>query len=84
LLRCLSGDPTEIVRRVSPLFDDVAIFVEFLAIDEDLAGVRVDRDACFLRSAGGALVRGDECVCERVEDRVRGDTLLPLQELQRV
>ena len=84
LLRRLCRDPPEVLRGVFPLFNDVPVFVEFLAVDQDLPRVGVDRDSGFFGGPWCAFVGGDEGVCERVENGVGWDTLLTLEELQRV
>ena len=63
---------------------DVAVLVEFLAVDADLAGVRVDRDEGLLGGVRLALVRRDERVGERLEERLDGDALVARDLLQRV
>ena len=44
LLGRLGSDPTEVLRRVIPLSDHIALEIELLAIDLDLAVVGVDGD----------------------------------------
>ena len=56
LLGGLGRDAPEVVRGVVPLPDDVAVLVELLAVDPDLARVGVDRDD---RLLGG--VRASAC-----------------------
>ena len=67
LLGRLGGDPPEVVGRVVPLPDDVAVLVELLAVDPDLARLGVDRDDRLLGRVGEALVGGDEGVGQGVE-----------------
>ena len=71
LLRGLRGDTAEVLGRVVPLADDVAVLVEFLAVHLDLAGVGVDRDDGFFGGGVEPLVRGDQRVRERVEQVCR-------------
>ena len=82
LFRRLGRDAPEVVRGVFPLLDDVPVLVEVLSIDEDLAGVRIDRDPGLFGRAGCALVGGHERVGERVENGLCGNALLSLEELQ--
>src|ERR1700730_12963763 len=70
LLGGLRGDAAEVVGGVVPFAGDVAVLVEFLAVDADVAGVGVDRDHGLLGRGRDALVGGDEGVGERVEQDV--------------
>ena len=76
LLGRLGGDPAEVVGGVVPLADDVAVLVELLAVDPDLARVGVDRDDRLLGGVGTALVGGDQGVGQGVEQRLDGDPLV--------
>ena len=55
LLGGLRGDPAEVVRGVLPLPGDVAVLVELLAVDDDLAGVGVDGDPASSAAPGVRL-----------------------------
>ena len=77
LLGGLCGDAAEVLGGVVPLTHDVALDVELLAVDPDLAGVRVDGDDCLLGRVRQPLVGSDERVGESVEERVDGDALVP-------
>ena len=82
LLGRLGGDATEVVGGVLPLPHDVAVLVELLGVDVDLAGVGVDRDDGLLGGLGHALVGGDQGVGQSLEEGVDGDALLPLDDLE--
>ena len=84
LLCGLGSDPTEVVRRISPLIGHIAVLVELLAIHHDLAGIGIDRYSCLLSGTGGSLVGGDEGVCKGLEYRVARNTLLTFQHLERI
>src|SRR5262249_32387774 len=84
LLGRLRGDAAEVGGRVVPLTRDVALFVELLRDDPDLAGLDVDLDERFLGGIGHALVRGDERVGERFEHDLLGDPLLDRERHQRL
>ena len=84
LLRGLRGDAPEVVRGVVPLADDLALLVELLGDDVDVAGLDVDLDERLLGGVRHALVRGDERVGERLEHDLDGDALLALDVLQRL
>ena len=84
LLGRLGGDAAEVVGRVVPLVEDVAVLVELLAVDADLAGLRVDRDDRLLGGVRASLVGGDERVGQRVEQRVDRDALVPGDLAQRI
>ena len=82
LLGRLGGDAPEVLGRVLPLTDDVAVLVELLGVDVHLPAVGVDGDDRFLRRVGHALVGRDQGVGESVEEGVHGDALLALEDLQ--
>jgi hypothetical protein len=82
LLRGLSGDPSEVVRGVLPLTGDVAVLVEFLGVDTDVATVGVDGDPRLFGSPGAALVGTHQGIGEGIEDGVDRYAPLPLQELE--
>ena len=77
LLGCLSSDPSEVVRGVVPLADDIAVFVELLAVDTDLPGIGVDGDHRLLGRVRHALVRSHQGVGEGIEQRLDRDPLVP-------
>ena len=83
LLGRLRGDAAEVGRRVVPLADDVAVFVELLRDHADLAGLDVDLDERFLGGFGHALVRGDERVRQRLQHDLFGDALLDRERRER-
>ncbi len=83
LLRGLRRDAAEVAGRVVPLADDVALLVELLGDDLDVAGLDVDLDERLLGGVGHALVRGDERVRERLQHDLDGDALLALDVLER-
>ena len=62
--------------RVVPLPDDVAVLVELLAVDPDVAGVGVDGDHGLLGRVGHALVGGHQGVGQGVEQGVDADALV--------
>ena len=70
--------------RVVPLLDDVALFVELLRDDVDVAGLDVDLDERLFGRVGHALVRGDQRVRERLEHDLDGDPLLALDRVERL
>ena len=76
LLRRLRGDPAEVVRRVVPFPDDLALLVELLAVDPDLARVGVDGDDRLLGRVGAPLVGRDQRVRQGVEERLHRDPLV--------
>src|SRR5204862_2276237 len=78
----LGGDAPEVLGRVVPLPGDVAVLVELLAVDADVARVGVDGDDGFLGGLGHALIGGDEGVGQGVEQDVDGDALLPGDQLE--
>ena len=55
LLGRLGRDPAEVVGRVVPLADDVAVLVELLPVDPDLTGLGVDGDHRLLGGVGRRL-----------------------------
>ena len=65
LLGRLGRDPTEVVRGVVQLADDIALFVELLAVDADLPGVGIDRDHSLLRGVRTTLVGHHQGVARR-------------------
>ena len=75
LLGGLGSDPPEVLWRVVPLAHDVAFFVQLLAVDTDLARVRLDRDNGFFCRARHALVSGHERVGQSVQQKVDADPL---------
>ena len=70
--------------RVVPLLDDVALFVELLRDDVDVAGLDVDLDERFFGGVGHALVRGDEGVRQRLQHDLDRDPLLALDGVERL
>ena len=76
LLGRLGGDATEVVGGVVPLADDVAVLVELLAVDADLARLGIDGDDRLLGRTRPALVGGHEGVGQRVEQRLDRDPLV--------
>ena len=84
LLRRLRGNAAEVVRGVVPLADDLAVFVELLAVHPDLAGVGVDGDHRLLGRVGATLVGGNERVGQGVEQRVDRNPLVAGDLAQRV
>ena len=84
LLGRLRGDAAEVVGRVVPLAGDIALFVELLRDDADVAGLGVDLDERFLRRVGQALVRGHQRVRQCLEHDLDGDALLALDVLERL
>jgi hypothetical protein len=76
LLGRLRGDAAEVVRRVVPLADDLAVLVELLAVDADLTRVGVDGDDRLLGRVGTALVGRHQGVGQGVEQRLDGDPLV--------
>src|SRR5437763_233766 len=62
----------------------VAVVVQLLAVDADVARLGVDGDDRLLGGVGHALVGGDERVGERVEQGVDRDSLLPRDQLERL
>ena len=76
LLGRLGRDAAEVVRRVVPFADDVAVLVELLAVDADLTRVGVDRDDRLLGGVGTPLVGGDQGIGQGVEQRLDRDPLV--------
>ena len=84
LLGRLRRDAAEVVRRVVPLADDLAVLVELLAVDADLARVGVDGDDGLFGRVGAALVGGHQRVGQGVEQRLDRDPLVAGDLAQRV
>ena len=84
LLGRLGSDAAEVIRRIFPLAEDVAVFIELLGIHGDVTGFRVDGDPCLLGGAGIPLVGGHEGVGEGVEDRFDRHPPLALEQLERI
>ncbi len=84
LLGRLGGDAAEVLRRVVPLPDDVAVLVELLAVDPDITGVRIDGDHGLLGRVRHALVGRHERVGQGVEQGVDADALVSGDLLQRL
>ena len=76
LLGRLSGDPAEVVGSIVPLPGDVAVLVEFLSVDANLARVWVDGDNCLLGRVGAPLVGSYQRVGQGVEQRLHRDALV--------
>ena len=76
LLGRLGGDTAEVLRGVIPFADHIALGVEFLAVDTNLAVFGVDRYHRLFGGVGQPLVGGDQCIGERVEQRVDADALV--------
>ena len=76
LLGRLGGDAAEVVGRVVPLPDDVAVLVELLAVDADLARLGVDGDDGLLGRTRASLVGGHQRVGQGVEKGLDGDALV--------
>ena len=76
LLGGLRGDAAEVLRRVVPLADDLALLVELLRDHLDVAGLDVDLDQRLFGRVRQPLVRGHERVRERLEHDLLGDALV--------
>ena len=83
LLGGLGSDPTEVVGRVLPLASHVAVLVEFLGVDPNVAGIGVDRDPRLFGRSRAALVGADQGVGQGVEDRVHRYPALAFEQLER-
>ena len=79
LLGGLRGDAPEVVRRVVQLADNLALLVELLPVDTDLARVGVDGDHGLLGHVGAALVGRHDRVGQGVEQRLDRDPLVTAQ-----
>ena len=84
LARRWSRDTAEVLRSVVPFPRYVSFFVQLLAVDADLPGVRVDGHDGFLSSLRKALVGSHKRVGKRVEQRVDGNALLHGDLLERL
>ena len=83
LLGGAGRDPAEVGGGVVPLADDLAVGAELLGQDGDLAALAVDVHAHVLGGAVGVPVGGHEGRLDRLDHRVGGDALLPLDRLER-
>jgi len=74
----------EVLRRVVPLLDDLALFIELLRDHVDVRRLDVDLDERLLRGFRRALVGGDERVRQRLQQDLDRDPLLALDRVERV
>ncbi len=82
LLGSLGSDPSEIVGGVFPLPNHVAVLIQLLCIDNDVAAVGIDHNAGLFGGTGTALVGGDQCIRQGIEDRFDGHPTFPLEQLE--
>ena len=83
LARSLRRDATEILWRVVPLTDDVAIVVELLGNNANVERL-VDDDVCLFAGFGHALVGRLEPVGQSLEQHVGRNPLFGRKSLQRL
>ena len=82
LFGSLRGNSPEVFGCVLPLPGDVAVLVEILGVDEDVPGVRVDRDPSFFGRTRASLVGRDQRIGQRIEQHVDRDPALALEQLE--
>ena len=85
LFEGLRGDTTEGLAFgcVFPLVYDVSVFVEFLGVDNYLAGFGIDGDPRLFRCARASLVGRDESIGKGIENGVYRHPSLACQHLDR-